>query len=457
MRLFQIWFILCTLFLLSLTNFIYSQKYGKGLLIDEYLYANSPKAAPLLRGDYSELPRTYSLKRFCPIPGDQGIFSTCVSWATSYGARTILAAATNNWDRKTIVENTFSPSFVYNIVDSTSGCKKGISLFDGLEILKYVGTLKDYEFQTECNKGISVREMMRAQSNKILEYRELFWRENPNKILLVKKSLSERKPVVIGMNTPFASIKGDIWNPKKSDYGKNHSAHSMVTIGYDDQKYGGSFQILNSWGADWADSGFVWIRYSDFDHFTLFGFELIDKAVSQRNGKISGSLSFIRDDGMHMELSADDKYFYTTDSYNSGTKFQVLLSNSDPAYIYSFGTDLSFATSKLFPINSNMVAYLPYSSSNFAIPGEDYFMMLDSNPGKSYFIFLYSLQNFDIEHFLDDFKNTDGTVYERINSLLDNKLNLNDKQSIKTGKTLFFNADVEQEDVLPIIVEIQHK
>lgn len=457
MRLFQVRVMLCSLLLLPLTNFIYSQQYGKGLLIDEYLYANAPKAAPLLRGDYSELPSAYSLKRFCPIPGDQGVFSTCVSWATSYGARTILSAASNNWDRETIIENTFSPTFVYGIADSTSGCKKGISLFDGLEILKYIGTLMDREFQAECNESISVKEMMRASPNKILEYRELFWRENPNKILLVKKSLSEMKPVVIGMNTPFASIQGDIWNPKESDYGKNHSGHSMVTIGYDDQKYGGSFQILNSWGADWADSGFVWIRYSDFDHFTLFGFELIDKTVEHDDGKFSGSLSFIRDDGMYMELSTNDQYSYTTDSYNSGTRFQVLLSNNEPAYVYCLGTDLSFTTSKLFPVNSNMVAYLPYPSSNFAIPGEDYFMILDSNPGKSYFIFLYSLQNFDIEKFLEDFKNSNGTVYERVNSLLEDKFNLNNNQNIKTGKTLFFNVEAKGNDIFPIVVEIRHK
>lgn len=457
MRLIQIMFLFYSLSLLTLTNFIYSQLYGKGLLIDEHLYADAPKAAPLLRGDYIALPSAYSLKQFCPIPGNQGIFTTCVSWATSYGARTILAAARNNWDRKAIVENTFSPSFVYNILDSTSGCKKGMSLFDGLEILKFVGTLKDNEFQKNCDEGVTVTEMMKAQQNKILEYQELFWRENPNKILLVKKSLSERHPVVIGMNTPFASIHGDVWNPKKIDYGKNFSAHAMVAIGYDDQKYGGSFQILNSWGSDWADSGFVWIRYSDFDHFTIFGFELIDKNELREEGKISGSLSFIRDDNQFMELSANEKYIHTTDPYNSGTRFRVLLSNNEPAYVYSFGTDLSFKTTRLFPVNSNMVAYLPYPNSNIAIPGEDYFMELDSNPGKSYFVFLYSLQSFDIEQFMSDFKDTNGTVYERVTTLLNNKSNINDNQSVIDGKTLSFNAYEKQESVFPIIVEIQHE
>ena len=38
----------------------------------------------------------------------------------------------------------------------------------------------------------------------------------------------------------------------------------MCLIGYDDKKGGGSFQIMNSWGADWGDKGFFWIKYEDF-------------------------------------------------------------------------------------------------------------------------------------------------------------------------------------------------
>ena len=37
----------------------------------------------------------------------------------------------------------------------------------------------------------------------------------------------------------------------------------MVIIGYDDEKFGGSYRVLNSYGDDWQDNGKTWIRYKD--------------------------------------------------------------------------------------------------------------------------------------------------------------------------------------------------
>ena len=39
----------------------------------------------------------------------------------------------------------------------------------------------------------------------------------------------------------------------------------MVIIGYDDEKFGGSYRVLNSYGDDWQDNGKTWIRYKDLD------------------------------------------------------------------------------------------------------------------------------------------------------------------------------------------------
>ena len=49
---------------------------------------------------------------------------------------------------------------------------------------------------------------------------------------------------------------------RPSDYEEN-GGHAMVVIAYDDDKFGGSFQILNSWGSDWGDDGKVWVPYRD--------------------------------------------------------------------------------------------------------------------------------------------------------------------------------------------------
>jgi hypothetical protein len=41
--------------------------------------------------------------------------------------------------------------------------------------------------------------------------------------------------------------------------------HAMVIIGYDDEKFGGSYRVLNSYGDNWQDNGKTWIRYKDLD------------------------------------------------------------------------------------------------------------------------------------------------------------------------------------------------
>ena len=45
--------------------------------------------------------------------------------------------------------------------------------------------------------------------------------------------------------------------------------HAMVIIGYDDNMYGGAFEILNSWGEEWGDNGYIWIRESDLIKYSL--------------------------------------------------------------------------------------------------------------------------------------------------------------------------------------------
>jgi len=48
--------------------------------------------------------------------------------------------------------------------------------------------------------------------------------------------------------------------PSESEKDKGHA---MCIVGFDDTKFGGAFEIVNSWGDNWANSGFIWIRYDD--------------------------------------------------------------------------------------------------------------------------------------------------------------------------------------------------
>jgi hypothetical protein len=42
------------------------------------------------------------------------------------------------------------------------------------------------------------------------------------------------------------------------------NGHAMCIVGYDDNKFGGSFELLNSYSYQFGDEGYVWISYEDF-------------------------------------------------------------------------------------------------------------------------------------------------------------------------------------------------
>ena len=86
------------------------QNYGKGLAFNDINYELSPLKPDLIEAEYATLLNRFSLKAFCPLPGNQLQMNTSVGWATGYGARSILQAISNEWsDPKVIGRNAFSP------------------------------------------------------------------------------------------------------------------------------------------------------------------------------------------------------------------------------------------------------------------------------------------------------------------------------------------------------------
>ena len=68
-------------------------------------------------------------------------------------------------------------------------------------------------------------------------------------------------------------IKTSVWTTTPDDTLSDwkHSGHAMLVVGYDDNIAGGAFRVLNSWGTDWADHGFIWIKYKDFTQWCVLG------------------------------------------------------------------------------------------------------------------------------------------------------------------------------------------
>jgi hypothetical protein len=437
---------------------IYAQKHGLGLLLADSLYANSPTAVPLMRGDYSDLPDSASLKKFAPIPKNQGGDGTCAGWATAYAGRTILEAMDNGWSQSTIDSNAFSPSFIYNQIRKYPGCKYGTSLVDALNVLKFQGDEKLKDFAYNCSLPVTNVDKIKAAQYKIIEYREIAKSTTEHKDLFIRKSIAEGRPVVIAFDCPFSfDNAGKVWLPDSSDYKVWNRGHALAVIGYNNNKYKGAFQIMNSWGTNWGNNGFTWMRYSDLDFFCKYAFEIIDKSrINKNEPDLSGSLLFKLANGDLMKPKFNGKYFQMMSSYPTGTLFQLHISNNEPAYVYAFSTDLTYKSYKIFPFTKRMVAYLPYRGSNVAIPDEDSYNMLDSTAGKSYYVFLYSKKELNINYIMNEFEKSNGNAWQRLVSVL--KSDMIDEKDIdfKTLYDLTFSAKSEDKSVVPILIEINH-
>lgn len=338
---------------------IYAQEeyFMTGLLPDDGTYEQLPRKAELLTRDYTVLPSKYSLIQYCPDVKSQSRYGTCTSWATAYAARTIAEAIKYGWtDKRKITNEAFSPLFVYALIKDRAkypdddDCQEGTHIFKALQLMKEKGVPKYSSFNVLCASYINDSLKMAATHFKIDDYFTLFSNtctDKTEKIRKVKKSLSEDCPVVIAMWLPASFYNtGNYWDGIDIDPTK-HGYHAMCVIGYDDNMNGGSFQIMNSWGTNWGNKGFVWVKYSDFSKYVDQAYEVfVRKAIKpEPNPVVLNSLSGEID----LQLATGEKMLPVLDSISgmcryriagefiSRTRYRIYISNNEPAYVYVIG------------------------------------------------------------------------------------------------------------------------
>ncbi len=455
--------IIILIFISSIINLLSAQEYGTGLNFNDDKYKSVQKKAPLTRSLYTNIPSSYSLKKYTPIPKSQGQFGTCVGWSTAYAGMTILESINKSrTNREEITSNTFSPGFVYKQIKSKTDtwCQLGSSISDALEILKTKGVCK-YSDMTEvnCPAYLSPSLFSKASSYKIKDYAKIFglFDSKDFKTAAVKKSISQNNPVIIGMNTPesFYTAKEE-WIPTETS-SLTYGGHAMCIIGYDDNKYGGAFEIMNSWGTQWGNEGYIWISYENFHKFVKYAYEMIDFRTSQTNNEFSlaGSIKFIKADGTQSKAVYDNDIYKLTEPYKSGTLFRLYISNSVPAYVYAFGYDATKKTFTIFPYDKSISPALNYAKNDVAIPDESRYIQTDNTTGKDYLCVLYSKEKLNIEKIKTEIENTYGSFKDRVFYVLKDKLvpaeNIDFSQ-----ENISFKVMNSQKNIVALITETVH-
>jgi len=479
---------------LLFSNVFSQEQYTTGLLFSQEKYSNVKQLAPLTTRSFTSIPSSYSLKAYCPTPLSQGRQPSCVGWASGYAARTISYAVKKKWayNSTQINKNIFSPAFVYNTIKSKDDiyCKKGSYIADAMFLIKNYGITKFTDFpysDQKCSDKPSTYGIQLAKENKIATYLKLANWDNPYKLAdKVKKAIANKNPVVIGMrvSSSFYKVTGAWSGVQVGKVG----GHAMVVIGYDDTKYGGAFELMNSWGTRWGNNGFGWVRYTDFEKYVKTAYVMVDNIKNpppapkpkpspkpQPKPKpevvaLQGSMTLQLSSGSNMPVqlnpdasrnfnivSAQKTTYSVATPYTSGTQFRIRFKSDKPAYVYLIGYgggDKS--VNALYPFD-NYSAYFGFSNSEVAIPNEDYFIEMDNVKGKDILCILYSTKPLEIKKVVQSLKYGSGTFTSKVKTYFKN--DMYDSKEVKFDKnSIGFTAKSSNSssNLVPIFISINH-
>ncbi len=360
------------------------KKYPMGLVLDDEEYLSIAHVSPNIQVESGQksIPRTMDLTPFAPEVRNQGDISSCVGWSAGYAAMTIERAIKHGWTKKKeITENANSALFVYNQL--ADGDCQGVRMPRALQLMQQQGNClaREYDFDiNDCGKSVPPELISRAKAFRIEEYIRLFdpKEQAAEKVRNVKLVLAQNKPVVVGMkvlNNFYDIEEGDrSWFPTIGDV-TYAGGHAMVVVGYDDNRFDrgessdsptmrGAFKLMNSWGKNWGQQGFIWIRYAHFGAYCRHAYALmlaggkeIDFSIdmtpeedgsNQPLKEFSGGFEFNLYSGQWFE---GKPYFrpqpvellgnkYHVKNREVGDQFQMVVkSNFDRGYIYVFSVD----------------------------------------------------------------------------------------------------------------------
>ncbi len=466
-------FILVFIILLLLTiNVNAEEEFGLGIIENDESYATVPLIPPLSKGFevVFVLPTEISLKEYAPIPGNQNPTNSCGGWSMAYGAMTIIESISKNrTDPQINKDEAFSPSYIYNQINppNNNNCDDGMMIEEGLEIMCVQGIAKLSEFPFDCSKKVTSEDKQNAKHHKIRDYVRLFKVNNNKKVNTVKQNLAAKRPVIIAMECYSSFNKvADVWNPPAND--NYRGLHAMVVIGYDDDKYGGAFELMNSWGTNWGNDGFTWIRYDDFNQSCRYAYAIIEEMPPGQ--PLEGNLSFQKTNGDEMKATFRNGIYYIDEVCPVGTSFRFYITNNKPAYVYAFGTDLKGDNTAIFPYDENMSPYFVYSDSKIAIPSENHYIKITPGAKTDYMCVLYSkrkLSKMDkfskldndievLEYIMQEMENQKGTFDKRLDKILGKYLVKS--KNIKYEDDISFSAiEISKNKyIVPIIIEFKH-
>ncbi len=430
--------------------------FATGANLDPKEYEKAQVYEPLAEGG-NQLPEKISLLNYAPDRLNQGQQGSCVGWASSYAARTILEAKKTGKDPNEI---RFSPSFLYNQI-ALKGCN-GTYLNKAMEVLENVGdvSLRTFPYdENTCSNEPGGNIKQSASQFKIKGATRLSVDSDDFKVNVnaVREHLASGGPVVIGMmvgGSFMREMEGkSIWQPTRSDYNRVNSfgGHAMCVIGYNVMLEGGAFQIMNSWGPEWGEKGIGWVKYEDFNYFVreAFGMYNMGDAVEGLASQeiLLGLVEFGTSKNMDLKKTGEFT-FQTKIPIRKGSRFKVSIENKKPTYIYIFGQETDGSSYVLFPYSEQHAAYCGTTGTRIFPRKQS--LTADEKGNKDFIAIVISAKEQNYNQLNTDINSVSSPDYARKVSLaLGNKISHKSAISEKNGH-MFIQSEESNPDFFHI-------
>ena len=310
---------------------LYGQEFASGLIKENYdSNMVQLKMAPKTRAG---LPSSYSLKKYAPSIGSQGNLGSCASWASAYCALTIVKGVENGYQ-----VSAFDPLDLHSrlkVMNNENVCSDGNYSSQAAQILKLNGA-KSFDFSSVC----SYISAYKTYTTTLYDYKSLSISSYNFKYALSQ----ENSPIVISCDSYKDGWHNNLSNGVWTGYYNSATggAHAMVIIGYDDYKSGGAFLVQNSWGSNWGDGGYFWIKYSDINKVIYQAIQYLpnpNKVKNQYNTKSTQKFRFYNNCSLttYVTLSQDYGDGYITEGWYAvqpGSSADLDISNREANPVY---------------------------------------------------------------------------------------------------------------------------
>lgn len=293
---------------------IYNFSFSQGLNFESN---KEWESIPKIQTDFgfvNEIPTRYSLKQFVPpVYNQQGL--SCTGFAVNYYAlSTIYNINFGITKPREKLMYAFDPYFSYSIINEKNLDNQDNNCSDGLFFSQVIGELQNSgakklmmpPYDTNCDEKWTKQKL-----DSVIPYTKPYSLSFPGvaafdtdnlDIQQLKHTLFNKKPIVIGVYIKESLYKysfGDenipdnlngvkdngLWKPLDNE--EFSGGHAMCIIGFDDEKFGGAFQIVNSWGRNHGDKGYIWLRYEDISNniFRAFTLKINENVRSNPSNK----------------------------------------------------------------------------------------------------------------------------------------------------------------------------